>query len=256
VERCLYWIDIEGDALWRADAGGQPTLVRSDAAGVGALTLEADGRILLFLRNGELFCHPDGERLASIAEVAGSRFNDAVCDRSGRVYCGVMPAPGRPGRLLRLEAGRAAVPVADPWMPNGCGLSPDGRTLYFTDTLRRSIHAAPFDESTGTLGRPRVFARAPRDEGLPDGLTVDRDGGVWSARHGAALLVRYDAAGAETHRFTLPTSHPTGLTFGGDDLDELYVATAQAPGGPGAGALYRLTTGFRGQTVRRSRLAC
>ena len=251
---CLYWIDIEGNKVWRFDVDGESVEELAVTPGIGALTLEADGRLVAFERDGEVRLLGGETPPTQVPSVAGTRFNDAVCDRAGRVYAGVMPVAGQPGQLLRLEADRVPVQIADPLLPNGAGFSPDGMTLYFTDSLRRAIHAAPFDERTGTIGRARVFARVPRDEGTPDGMAIDREGGIWSARHGGAVVVRYDANGAESVRVPIPCTRPTGIAFGGPELRDLYIATARVDGEPASGALFCVEVSVAGAPAERSRL--
>jgi D-xylonolactonase len=207
-----------------------------------------------FERDGVVRVLVGDEPAIEVPIVVGTRFNDAVCDRAGRVFAGVMPAAGRPGQLLRLEADHAAVQIADPLMPNGAGFSPDGTRLYFTDTLRRSIYAAPFDERTGMLGPAHVFARTPRGDGMPDGLAIDCEGGVWSARYDGSAVVRYDATGAETMRVPIPCTRPTGLAFGGPGLRDLYIATARVAGDAASGALFCVETSVVGVPMGRSRL--
>lgn len=251
---CLYWIDIEESKVWRFDVDGESARELAVAPGIGALTLEADGRLVAYERDGEVRLLGAETPPIQVPSVAGTRFNDAVCDRAGRVYAGVMPVAGQPGQLLRLEADRVPVQIADPLLPNGAGFSLDGTTLYFTDSLRRAIHAAPFDERTGTIGRARVFTRVPRDAGTPDGMAIDREGGIWSARHGGAVVVRYDANGAESVRVPIPCTRPTGIAFGGPELRDLYIATARVDGEPASGALFCVEVGVVGAPAERSRL--
>lgn len=250
--KTLCWIDIERPRVLRFDPA-QRRVDEREVASVGALTIEADGRLVVFERDGVVRTE-HGAESARVAGVVGTRFNDAVVDRRGRVYCGEMPAPGRSGRLWRVEAGRDPIQIADPLMPNGAGFSPDGATFYFTDSLRRCIYAAAFDEETGAIGEPRVFARVSRAEGIPDGLAVDADGGVWSARYDGAVVVRYEPTGSESQRVAVPTSRPTGIAFGGDGLRDLYIATAQIEGESASGALFRVTTSVAGLRVPCSRL--
>ncbi|HEY4182693.1 MAG TPA: SMP-30/gluconolactonase/LRE family protein [Kofleriaceae bacterium] len=253
VRKKLWWIDIEQARVLRFDPV-ESSVEEHDVASVGALTIEADGRLVLFERDGAVCTEQSQKSVLHVAGVAGTRFNDAVCDRAGRVYCGEMPTPGRRGRLWRLEAGSEPVVIADPFLPNGAGFSPDGATFYFTDSLRRCIYAAAFDEQTGSIRDAHVFARVPRDEGMPDGLAVDVDGGVWSARHDGGMIVRYSPTGVESHRERLATSRPTGIAFGGDALEHLYIATAHVEGDPASGSLLRMTTGVAGIGVSCSRL--
>jgi D-xylonolactonase len=145
-------------------------------------------------------------------------------------------------------------------LANGLGLAPDDRTLYFTDSTARSIFAYDVDPATGGLSRKRLFVRVPAAEGVPDGLTVDREGHVWSAQWYGGCVVRYDPDGTVERRIALPVKQVSSLAFGGDDYADLYVTSAAnawtspyAPPGydfhaPNTGgALYRIRTDCRGR---------
>ena len=150
---------------------------------------------------------------------------------------------------------------------NGLGLSPDDRTLYFADSARRVIYAYDADPATGDLSRRRVFVQVPRDEGLPDGLTVDREGFVWCAQWYGGQVVRYDPDGKVERRIAMPVRQVSSVIFGGDDLTDLYITTAADPwpsplAPPGydfsatnvGGSLYRLRTDIQGRPDHRAAL--
>ena len=150
--------------------------------------------------------------------------------------------------------------LEDIQVPNGLGFTPDRRGLYFTDTMRRVISRFDYDPATGALGNGLPFATVPDapGEGLPDGMTVDRDGTVWSARWDGGCLVRYAADGNEIGRLALPARKVASAAFGGDDYADLYVITAggdrKDSDGAGAGALYRLRPGVAGGPEFTSRV--
>ena len=137
---------------------------------------------------------------------------------------------------------------------NGTGWSPDGRTMYHTESFRYSIFAYDFDTATGLIANRRIFAEVDHSSGaFPDGLTVDADGGVWSNHVGVGRVVRYDPAGKIERAVTLPVPRATGCTFGGADLDILYVTSAretmnpqQLREAPMSGSLFAVNTGLRG----------
>jgi sugar lactone lactonase YvrE len=141
---------------------------------------------------------------------------------------------------------------------NGMGWSPNGRTMYFTDTRRRVILAFNFDLETGRIDNRRVFVEVPADSGFPDGLTVDGEGFVWSAEWGGWCVTRYAPTGEIERKVRLPVSNVTNCAFGGRNLDELYITSARVTlsdedlvAQPLAGALFCLKTNVRGQKERR-----
>ena len=181
-----------------------------------------------------------------------SRFNDVIADPAGRVFCGTMGTPARPGRLYRLDLdGSLHLLLEGVGVSNGMGFTPDDRQMYYTDSSLGRIYLFDYYEKTGGLTHQRVWVEAPEGAGAPDGLTVDAQGYVWSARWGGAALYRYTPNGVEERRIELPAKKVSSVTFGGDDLSDLYVTTALEDGakadeGAGAGALFRLRLGIRG----------
>ena len=196
--------------------------------------------------------------------------NDMVAGPGGRIYFGTTHWGDdmiRPGSLYMLnELNKLTKLDEGIELANGLGFSPDDRTLYFADSAARRIYAYDLSTSDGTVSRRRVFVQATGDEGLPDGLTVDAEGFVWSAQWYGGQLVRYDPEGRVERRVAMPVRQVSSLAFGGHDLDELYVTSAgeawpsrlsppawQASA-PQGGALYRLRVGVRGRRehVRRA----
>ncbi|MBC7806842.1 MAG: SMP-30/gluconolactonase/LRE family protein, partial [Akkermansiaceae bacterium] len=185
-----------------------------------------------------------------------TRFNDVFADPEGRVFCGTMPAPDRPGRLYRLDTdGNLTIVLEGIGCSNGMGFTPDGRQMYYTDSAAKTITRFAYDRATGKLSDGAVFITVPRSpgEGSPDGMTVDADGNLWSARWGGGCLVRYSGeTGEEIDRIAIPrVNEVSSVSFGGPDYTQMYVTTAsghkKGAGKEDAGALFRVTVpGVRG----------
>jgi D-xylonolactonase len=263
-ERCVYWVDIPAGRLFRYDpATGQHAQVLEGEA-IGGVTVQADGALLLFRARGAVQLWRDGALTTVIDEIPaarGSRFNDVIADPAGRVFCGTMAAGDHSGHLYRLDRdGSLTVVLEDIQVPNGMGFTPDRRGMYFTDTMRRTITHYDYDEATGALTNGNSIVRVPdnESEGLPDGMTVDRDGYLWSARWDGGCAVRYAPDGTEVDRLAFPARKVASLAFGGDDYGDLYVITAgghlKDTDGAGAGALYRLRPGVVGRPEFYSRI--
>lgn len=262
VESRLYWADIPKGRLFRYDpaTGEHGEFYNSGDRGmIGGFTFQADGSLLLFMEKGAVAVLRGGELSYVIEELPGeseNRFNDVFTDTAGRVFCGTMSAvPERAdvqrGTLYRLDTDGSITPVVTgTGICNGMGLTPDGRQMYWTDTIDATIYLFDYDAETGELSDQRVFAKAPADEGGPDGMTVDADGYVWSARWGGSCVVRYSPEGVEERRVGLPVPKVSSVTFGGPDYTDMYITTAggdkKAEDGEGAGALYRVNAGVRG----------
>ncbi|NLG28640.1 MAG: SMP-30/gluconolactonase/LRE family protein, partial [Chloroflexi bacterium] len=195
----------------------------------------------------------------AIPEEQDSRFNDVIADPEGRVFCGTMATREHDARLYRLDTdGSLHVVVEGVGVSNGLGFTRDGKGLYYTDTRKRTIDLFDYDRATGEISNRRVFAAVPDGEGGPDGMTVDAEGMVWSARWGGSCVVRYDTQGNVTQRITFPAKKVSCPAFGGPEYADLYVTTAggnnKPEEGAGAGALFRVDAGVRGVPEFRSRI--
>jgi sugar lactone lactonase YvrE len=206
-----------------------------------------------------------GAATATIAEVEpelpANRFNDAALDPAGRLWAGTMSTERAQGTaaLYRVAHGAVEVAIAGATISNGLDWNLDFTLLYYIDSTTQRIDAIEFDLDRGRLGTRRAFAAIDPRDGLPDGLTVDADGGVWVALFGGAEVRRYLPDGSLDARVDVPVTNPTSLAFGGPDLSELYVTSAkhrlspeQLEREPLAGSLLRLRPGVRGRPTARS----
>ena len=261
-ERRLYWLDIPKGRIFRYDPASGRHEICYEGAPVGGFTIQADGALLLLLSRGTVKTWRDGEMetvLQEIPEERESRFNDAIADPEGRVFCGTMPTAERLGRLYRLDTdGSVTKLVEGIACTNGMGFTPDRKRMYYTDSLVSEICIFDYDREAGSISNQRIFVRTPEGEGIPDGLTVDAEGHVWSARWDGGIVARYRPDGTEDMRIEFPAKKVSSVTFGGDDYTDIYVTTAggdnKAEEGPGAGALFRVNLGIRGVPEFRSRV--
>ncbi len=260
-EGCVYWSDIPQGRLFRYDpVTGRHQQVYAGRP-VGGSTLQADGSLLLFRDRGNVVRWQEGEEATVIEEIPddrGTRFNDVIADPDGRVFCGTMPTADRPGRLYRLDPdGSLHLILSGLGVSNGMGFTPNGRGMYHTDTSAREISLFDYDRATGELSNRRLFVRVRPGEGGPDGMTVDAEGYVWSARWDGSRLVRYDPDGREVQRVDFPVLKVSSLTFGGPTFAVAYVTTAggtqKEKDGEHAGALFRAELGVRGVPEFRSK---
>jgi len=255
----LYWVDLGRNLVYEHSAG-TTSVVHRDLM-VSGLALTADGGLVFAGATG---IHVHGKTIVP------DFFNDILPDPRGRLYAGTIywgpNGMEKPGNLFLIEGSTARIVDEGIDLPNGLGLSPDDRTLYFADSARRVIYAYDVAPS-GSLSRRRIFVQIPTDEGLPDGLTVDRDGFVWCAQWYGAQVVRYDPDGKIERRIPMPVLQVSSLIFGGPDLTDLYVTTAAdpwpsalAPAGydPKApnqgGSLYRIRLEVQGRLDHRAAL--
>jgi sugar lactone lactonase YvrE len=235
-EKRLYWIDIQGKQVHRFDpsTGTNETFHLPEI--VTSIALRRSGGLVATLKKHFAFFHPADQSLQPLVgvelDLPGNRFNDGKCDPAGRFWAGTMDAThwsAAAGGLYRLDAEGISMRMqGDVVCGNGSGWSPDGRTMYYTESFRYALFAYDFDAGTGTLSRRRTFATIDRNGGgFPDGMTVDAEGCVWSNIVGLGQIHRFDPDGKLERIVALPVPRATDCTFGGTDGDTLYVTSAR-----------------------------
>lgn len=254
----LFWVDIRRGAIRRLDSASGAITSWPAPVKVGCIALSEDGRLLVALGNHiVLWSCDDGstEVVASLPErIRHHRFNDGACDRQGRFWVGTMHNLTRApeGRLYRLDGDRLTPVLSAIRIPNSLAWSPDGRTMYFSDSLDYSIDAFEFAPADGAVGPARTFARTSAPA-FPDGSTVDAEGYLWNAEFNGGRVVRYRPDGSVDRVLETPVERPTSCTFGGTDLDTLFVTStsqnmspAELAAHPLAGGLFAAKVDVRG----------
>jgi sugar lactone lactonase YvrE len=228
----LYWVDVPVGQVHALDADGQHHSWEASQP-VGAVALRAAG----------------GLALAAVDHgQPGVRMNDGACDRAGRFYAGSMAADESPGMgaLYRLDPDhRLTRLMSGIGISNGIGWSPDERQMYYVDSLDHRLDVLDYDAATGEVGERRPLVEIGGGGAVPDGLTVDADGGIWVAVWGGGAVHRYRPDGVLTATVELPAAYVTCPTFGGADLKTMYITTAAGPG-DGAGRLFTFRPGVTG----------
>ncbi len=265
----LWWVDIKERILhaFRPDQdgiSGTPERQWSLPGQIGCLGLWGEDRLILALEDGIFGFDPTTGTLArhgTLAPEAGAtRFNDGKADPAGRFWAGTLDDTTFPatGALYSIDAGGQHQRRLDGIScSNGIGWAPDGRSMYFTDSMRRVIWAFDFDPETGTITRQRDFAHIPAPA-VPDGLAVDAEGCVWSALWDGSAIVRFAPDGRQIASIPMPVQRPTSCAFGGADMRTLFITSAsidltpvQRGESPAAGGLFALRTDAPGVPVSR-----
>lgn len=270
-EGALYWVDIPARKIVRlqVERGERSEWVLPEK--VACIAFDRDGNVLAGCESG-LFAVTLSSVGAVVADAPGRvsfrklaapvfpatdmRFNDGRCDRQGRFWSGTMVqdmAAALPvGSLYRFdERGVLSAPVIDALIvQNGLAWSPDGRTMYLSDShpLRRLVWTFDYDVDDGVPHNRRVFADLHQHVGRPDGAAVDADGCYWICANDAGRVLRFTPQGELDREIELPAAKPAMCAFGGPDLDTLFITSIR----PGAGAtehdghLFAVRPGVRG----------
>jgi sugar lactone lactonase YvrE len=253
----LRWVDVLAGDVLSLDPDGRVGR-RHIATAASALRPRCGGGAVIGTATGLLLETADGrpERRYELLTDTDIRMNDGACDPDGRFYCGSMHDAGEPGTgtLFRLDTDGAVKPVlAGLAISNGLDWTASGDTAYYTDSATNRIDKFDYNMSAGLTGR-RTHALVDSRFGLPDGLTVDAEGGVWVALWGGSAVHRYGPDGRLDQVVEVGAALVSSCTFGGPGLDELFITTSRlklAPGDdPAAGSLFRVLPGVVGQPVR------
>jgi sugar lactone lactonase YvrE len=262
--RALWWVDIEACAIRRLIPGDATLQSWTLPERVACLALHADGGLVAALETRVVHATlaADGTcALATLAparhERADMRFNDGRCDRAGRFWVGSMVrdmgANVAAGRIYRLDPhGFPAAHIDNLYTPNGLAFDADGRGVWWSDShpLSQCIWHASLAED-GTVGKRRLVADMHDHPGRPDGAAIDVDGGYWICANDGGRVVRFTPDGRIDRELVVPVSKPSMCSFGGPEMDTLFVTTIQPARPQGddidlAGEVFALRPGTQG----------
>lgn len=231
-EQAIYWADSKGHPriqrldpkTGRVDEWEMPDLL-------GSFVFREQGGIVAGLKSGFHFVDPETGAVDLITDpepdLADNRLNDGKCDRSGRYWCGSLDdSGGKGGSLYRLDPDLTCHKMdTGITVSNGIAWSPDNKTMYYSDSRSRVCYNYDYDLATGAISNKRVFTSTADLPGSIDGATIDADGYYWCAHIYDWQIAKYDPAGNIVDTIRLPVRYPTMCTFGGPNLDILYVTS-------------------------------
>ncbi|KPF91588.1 hypothetical protein IP81_10405 [Novosphingobium sp. AAP83] len=232
-EQALYWIDILGRRVFRADGDLASARHWDVPATIGSMALCKSGGAITALADGVYtldFASGETRLLASSLDLdAEVQLADGKVDRRGRFIVGSSDRGMKEarGKLYVLDPGASALRIIDEdiFLSNGPCWSPDDRTFYHADSIRKLIYAYDYDIEAGTVSNRRAFASTEDLGGIPDGATVDAEGFLWSAICEGGKLVRFRPDGSIDRIVEFPAKLPGSVMFGGPQLDRLFVPT-------------------------------
>ena len=231
----LIWADLITGCIYEYDAKTGTVNMIVNNIDVNGFAINKTGFIIASRKGIYLYDRKEKPKLLSDRFEGQSLIcNDSIADSKGRFLFGTIyyidknSGSDYPlGKLYKVESdGRLGIMDEGFHHVNGLGFSPDNKTLYFTDTVLRTIYAYDYDQAVGAVKNRRIFVKVPDNDGIPDGLTVDADGYVWSAQWYGGCIVRYDPDGYKERRIKLPVKQVSSLAFGGEDLKDIYITTA------------------------------
>ncbi|MFZ0219088.1 MAG: SMP-30/gluconolactonase/LRE family protein [Candidatus Aquirickettsiella sp.] len=258
VEKCLYWVDIVAAILYRLNKDGNIDKFTMPSE-IGSIAWCAKGGLVAALKDRFVTIDTVTGTTQNIAlplqEIKNVMFNDGKCDRQGRFWAGTKDSAEQEpiGALYCLNKGDATEVLKGFTVTNGIAWNLDNSLMYICDSPARQIYQYEFDPQCGSLGEMRIFAQISKQEGFPDGLTVDSQGYLWSCHWDGWQITRYAPSGEIDSVIPIPVPRPTSCCFGGPDLTTLYVTSAsinlnaaQLADAPQSGMVFAIETGIKG----------
>lgn len=263
-ESALYWVDIPEASIhrWEPTSGAHRTWRLPSV--IGSIGLRERGGVVAAMKTGfHLFDlesggvtflhHPE-------PDLPTNRLNDGKVSPEGRFWAGTMddrPEREPRGNLYRLDPDHRCTRMAGGVkVSNGLAWSPDGRTMYHSDTRGPTVYRYDYDPQTGAIGERRLFVTMQPEWGRPDGAAVDEEGCYWSCGISAGRLNRFSPSGELIQYVGLPVTHPTMPCFAGPELKTLYITSLregfsadQLARTPQAGSVFKLEPGVAGTPV-------
>jgi len=264
-DNSLYFVDIKNPSIHRLQFPSGCFESISAPSEIGCIALSQDGNLIAAMQSG--LAHVDFKTsrysyFSSIdTDLSNNRPNDGKCDKVGRLWIASMDnQENNPsGRLWCIShLTKPKVWDSNFVIGNGIDWSPDGKKMYFTDSVNRSIFVYDYDLSNGSIKNKKTFAQIPKAHGFPDGLTVDSEGYIWSAHWDGWRITRYAPDGAINLVIEVPIPRPTSLAFGGSNLNRLFITSASYGlttedliRSPHSGSIFAYESSVPGQTCNR-----
>jgi len=230
---CVWFVDIERPSIHRYRLADGDRRSWTPPHRVTALWPRARGGFVAHGERGFLIADPEADRYELFHEtephLPGNRSNDGKIDPRGRFWSGTMDDAKRAdsGSLYRLDPDRGVRRIDEGYrITNGPAFSPDGRTMYHTDTLRRTVYAFDVAEDGSASNKRTFLAFGDETTGNPDGMNVDADGCLWIAFWNGWCVRRYAPDGRPVAERAIPAAQVTSLVFAGERLDRMFVTSA------------------------------
>jgi len=265
-EKVLYWIDGAGQKIHRFNPLSEEDTYLETGQCVGCIALKEDGELIAALHHGLYFVNFEKEEMTFIIDpeedLPQNRFNDGKCDALGRLWVGTMSVDGaveKSGSLYKIEKGKVIKVISNITISNGIAWSEDNQTIYYIDSPTKEIAAFDFDLIEGRISNKRIAVKIPEGEGIPDGMTIDENNYLWIAHWGGEKVSKWDPINRrKLDELKIPAMNVSSCTFGGENMDELYITTARMECNdeilkefPHSGGVYRAKVSSKGKKAFR-----
>lgn len=234
--RAIYWIDIINGEIHEYETAENKHRTIQVHDLIGCIALSKSGNFVAALQKGFTFIDRKTGNVKMIADpeahLPENRFNDGKCDPAGRFWAGSMSLSeeAKKGSVYVLEKDLSVTKkIEEATIPNGITWSPDHQIMYYIDTPTCEVAAFDFNKSTGSISNKRIVIQIPEQDGYPDGMTIDSEGMLWIAHWDGWQVTRWNPnTGEKLSSISFPVARITSCTFGGDQLQDLYVTSAKA----------------------------
>lgn len=231
----ICWVDILSGTIHTYQPGDNKYSRLKYDEMLGSIALSTTGGFVAAFKSGIKLVDRNNGSVAAIChpeeQLPDNRYNDGKCDPAGRFWVGSMSLTEEPcaGSLYRIDTnGQYAVQISGVSISNGMAWSPDQTVFYFIDTPSFRVLAFDYDQATGQISNRRVALCIPESEGFPDGMSIDTEGMLWIAHWDGWQVARWDPfTGKKIMQIRLPAARITSCTFGGDQLQDLYITSAK-----------------------------
>jgi sugar lactone lactonase YvrE len=271
----LYWTDCSGSKFFSYDWATQKREVILEGFEINGCALNQPGGFIFSNNSGVWVWDGIDDPMIIATQLGGIKLqlNDCIADPRGRLLSGTCFYNSFQeyslGHLVCVERD-GSVKILDEGfhLANGLCFSSDSRTLYLSDSVERTIYTYSYNPIEATVSNRRVFVRLDSDAGLPDGLTMDAEGFVWSAEWYGSCIARYDPDGKLERRITLPAKQISSLAFGGPELTDIFITSAGKPepmpvmplgynptSGYVGGSLFGVNVGIQGRIEYKAKIS-
>jgi|LSQX01.2.fsa_nt_gb sugar lactone lactonase YvrE len=229
IEEKLYWTDIFNKRIWVYDPLKKESRIfwEGDVM-VGGFAFTKNGNMVLCAEKGVyLLSHNTIKEIHHIQMENNEFFNDITTDPQGRIFAGTLTRGGGTGALYMIEKDKKPIKILDGIScSNGMTFSLDLKTFFHTNTGKQRVTAYDYDVNTGKISNPNLFYQGSKEDGFPDGLTIDTLGNIWQAFWGSFTVRRISPKGIIKQEIRVPAKQPSSVIFGGTNLNYLYITTA------------------------------